>query len=46
MTGRKPKPVEAMTTERKRRKKMVLQRTQSLQLYQSSRLKNSWLLGM
>jgi len=35
-----------MTTERKRRKKMAIKRTKSLQFYQSSRLRNSWLLGM
>jgi hypothetical protein len=44
-TGRKHKTVEVMTTVRKRRKKMVLPRTKSHQFYQSSRLRNSWLLG-
>jgi len=41
MIGRKPKKVEVMTTVRKRRKKMVLPRTKSLQFYQSLTLRNS-----
>jgi len=39
--GRKPKKVEVMTTERKRRKKMAIKRTKSLQFYQSLRPRNS-----
>lgn len=40
-TGRKPKKVEVMITVKKRRKKMVLPRTKSLQCSQSLMLMNS-----
>jgi len=39
--GRMTKMSEVMTTERKRRKKMAIKRTKSLQFYQSLRPRNS-----